>query len=115
MMDWFNTWGRAKKGDAPAMHERAFRRRGLAAWDARWHELTPEARSYFVNEVKGPARNQADHAPTYSVPREKFPPHVLEELTAAGFVKVHAARSRAAKDRVFPPAVLYDFAARSAC
>ena len=63
MIDWFGTWGRAKKGDAPAMHERAFRRRGLAAWDARWHELTPEARSSFVNEVKGPARNQADHAP----------------------------------------------------
>ena len=46
------------------------------------------------------------------MPREKFPPDVLEELIAAGFVKVHAARSRAAKDRVFPPAALYDFAAR---
>jgi hypothetical protein len=108
----FGSWDRTKKGAVPAVDQRAYARRGLATWDARWHELTPEARSTFINVVKGPARNQADHAPTYSVAKDKFPPRALEELTAAGFVQILAARSRASADRVFAPAKLYDFAAR---
>src|SRR5438309_8159495 len=94
----FGSWDRTKTGAVPAVNERAYVRRGLAAWDARWHELTPEARSTFVNVVKGPARNQADHAPTYSVAKDKFPTRALEELTAAGFVQILAARSRASAD-----------------
>jgi hypothetical protein len=84
----YGSWVREAERELSNLHERAFRREGLAAWDARWHELTPEARSYFVNEVKGPAKNQADHAPSYTVAATKFPAHVLEELTAAGFIKV---------------------------
>jgi hypothetical protein len=43
---------------------------------------------------------------------DKFPPHVLKELTGAGFVEVQAARSRAFTDRVVACAGVYDFAAR---
>src|SRR5262245_47521244 len=109
-MSWYGSWGREKTRDGE-LHERAFRRGGLAEWDAKWHGLTPRARSAFLDTVKGPARNQADHAPTYTVPRNRFPPDALDEL-AAGFVKIHPARSRKAADRVFAPASLYDFAAR---
>jgi Helicase conserved C-terminal domain len=111
-MSWYGTWGRGNTREIGAFHERAYGREGLAEWDVKWHGLTPQARSAFVNTVKGPARNQADHAPTYSVPRDKFGPHVLEELTAAGFVGVLPARSKTSTDRVFAPARLYDFAAR---
>jgi hypothetical protein len=86
----------------------------LAAWDARWHDLTPQARSYVIDVLKGPSRNQADHAPTYTLSKDKLPPDVLAELLAAGFVKVLPARSttRASTDRVFVPAELFDFATR---
>lgn len=113
MSNRYGYWSPRKASDGADLHERAFRRQGLADWDARWHELTPEARSAFVkNIVKGPARNQADHAPTYTVPVDRFPPRVLEELTAAGFIKVQPGQSRSSAGRAFPPAVLYDFAAR---
>jgi hypothetical protein len=112
--DWYGAARRATERGNPAAHERAFARRGLAAWDARWHELTPKARAYFIDPLKGPSRNQADHAPTYTLSKDKVPPDVLAELLAAGFVKVQPARSttRASTDRVFVPAELLDFATR---
>jgi hypothetical protein len=112
MDDWFGTMRQAKDREDPAVHERAFRRKDLATWEARWHGLTPPARSYFIDVLKGPARNQADHAPTYTLSKDKLPRGILEELSAAGFVKVQPARTRNSTERVFVPAELFDFATR---
>lgn len=114
MDDWYGHWGPATERGSPAVHEKAYRRQKLAAWDARWHGLTPPARSFFIDAIKGPARTQADHAPTYSLSKDKVPSGILDELLAAGFVKVQPARSgaRTSTDRVFAPAELFDFATR---
>ena len=77
MSSWYETWRQGNAREIGAFYERAYRREGLAEWDVKWHGLTPQARSAFVNTVKGPARNQADHAPTYTVSKDKFPPDVL--------------------------------------
>ena len=111
-MSWYGASSRRDLRESGEFHERAFRRADLAAWDAKWHTLTPQARSIFVDTLKGPARNQADHAPTYSVAKDRLPPDALDELIAAGFVKLLPARSRNSAERVFAPAILYDFAAR---
>ena len=113
-MSGYGSWGVPKGREAGDFHERAFRRKGLAEWDAKWHALSPGARTVFVNTLKGPARNQADHAPTpaYTVPKDGLPAAVVEELTAAGFVGVLPARSKKGSDRVFARARVYDFAAR---
>ena len=47
-----------------------------------------------------------------SVSIDKFPPHILKELTDGGFVEVQLARSRAFTDRVIACDGVYDFAAR---
>ena len=41
-----------------------------------------------------------------------FPPHILKELTTAGFVEVQLAKSQAYTDRVIACSGLYDFATR---
>jgi hypothetical protein len=112
MDNWFGSSSRARERGSPIVHERAFGRQKLAAWDARWHDLTPQARSYFIDVLKGPARNQADHAPTYTVSKDKLPSAVLAELLAGGFVKLQPGRTRTSADRVFVPAELFDFATR---
>ena len=106
-------------GEGEETRESCLRREGLpasrplAAWDAKWHGLSPQARSTFLAEVKGPARNQADHAPSYSVSASQAPAPVLEELTAAGFVEVRPPETGATtRSRLRPRRQLYDFAAR---
>ena len=54
----YGYWERAKDREARAFYEKAFRRKGLAEWDARWHRLSPEVRRAFLDEVKGPVRSQ---------------------------------------------------------
>ena len=105
-------WDRVKERDLRAFDEKSYQRKGLAAWDARWHELSVPARSTFLEEVKGPAKAQKSTSMPPSVSISKFPPDVLKELTAAGFVEVQPARSRAFTDRVIAPDALYDFASR---
>jgi Helicase conserved C-terminal domain len=108
----FDYWGRAKERENRAVDEKAYRRRPLADWDARWHALSTQARSTFLSEVKGPSKNQADHAPSYSVSASRIPAPVLDELTAAGFAAVLEPKTGASTRRVIAPGALYDFAAR---
>jgi hypothetical protein len=108
----YGYWGREKQRETRAVDEKAYRRQDLAPWDARWHELSVQARSFFVTEVKGPAKPQKPASQPPSVSVDAFPPHILKELTDAGFIEVQPARSRAFGDRVIAPAVLYDFASR---
>ena len=69
----FDYWGRAKERENRAVDEKAYRRRPLADWDARWHALSTQARSTFLSEVKGPSKNQDDHASSYSVSASRIP------------------------------------------
>jgi hypothetical protein len=108
----FDYWGRAKDRENRAVDEKAYRRRPLAPWDAKWHGLSTQARSYFLAEVKGPSKNQADHAPSYTVSASRIPAPVLDELTAAGFVAVLEPKTGATTRRVSAPGEIYDFAAR---
>lgn len=108
----YRTWGRVNEREPRAFSEKAYRRQSLPAWDASWHALSVQARYFFLNEVKGPVKKQAVFSQQPSVSVGKFPPHVLKELTGAGFVEVQAARSRAFTDRVVTCDGVYDFAAR---
>jgi hypothetical protein len=108
----YRTWGRVNGRETRAFSEKAYRRQPLAAWDARWHALSTQARYFFLNEVKGPVKKQAAYSQQPSVSADRFPPHVLKELTGAGFVEVQTARSRAFTDRVVACDGAYDFAAR---
>ena len=108
----YRTWGRVNERETRAFSEKAYRRQPLPAWDARWHALSIQARSFFLNEVKSPVKKQVAYSQQPSVSADRFPPHILKELTGAGFVEVQAARSRAFTDRVVACDGVYDFAAR---
>jgi len=94
-----------------AFDEKAYRRAALATWDAKWHGLSVQARYFFLNVVKGPFKDRAYSNPI-SVAVDKFPPRILTELTAAGFVEVQPPTSSTATDRVIACQGVYDFAVR---
>lgn len=111
----YSIWGPSKAKDNRRFHEKAFRRGGQAAWDARWHSLSVEARAAFLDDVKGPARSRSmdrGSAVQPSVPIAKFAPRVLDELTTAGFVVVRGSRMITPADRVFAVEDTVDFASR---
>jgi hypothetical protein len=108
----YGYWGPLKEREPRGFDERAYRRQALAPWDAKWHELSGQARYFFLNVVKGPAKRQNDDSAPPSVAIDRFPHHIVEELTAAGFVAVQAARSQASTERVIASDKIYDFAAR---
>src|SRR3954464_7315179 len=108
----YGYWGLVKEREPRAFDERAYRRQALATWDAKWHGLSVQARYVFLNVVKGPAKKQKVDSVPPSVAIDKFPPPILKELAAAGFVAVQPARSRAFTDRVIACDEIYDFAAR---
>src|SRR5438034_10326009 len=96
----YGSWGWVKEREPRPFDERAYRRQALAAWDAKWHGLSVQARYVFLNVVKGPAKKQNVHSAPPSVAIDKFPPHVFKELVAAGFVAVQPARSLTSLSRV---------------
>lgn len=107
----YGGWDGPKGREARAFHEKAFLRKGLADWDARWHGLSAGARLAFFDEVKGPVRPQTGRAVQPSVGADKFPARTLEELVGAGFVTVGPGK-KAGPERVAAVEGLYDFAAR---
>ena len=48
-----------------AFHDKAYERGKLAKWDARWHELSPQARVALLNDVKGRLRTKVTAIPAY--------------------------------------------------
>src|SRR5262245_52908359 len=83
----YSFWGRPRPVREPRRpHEKSYRRDPLADWDAKWQALSPQARSSFLLDVKGPARPESMSQP--SVSAESIPPAVLDELVDAGFVEV---------------------------
>jgi hypothetical protein len=107
----YGLWGRTKP-EPGEFYEKAYRRQTLADWDTKWLELSVQARYFFLNEVKGPAKSQPAQSTAPSVATDKFPLHILNELTAAGFIEVRRAKSRGFTDRVVACNGLYDFMAR---
>jgi hypothetical protein len=108
----YGSWGWRGRGAAKesrAAHERSFRRDQLPAWDAKWQGLSPGARRAFLDEIKGPAKPEAQAQP--SIAADKLDPRELDELAAAGFVEVRPAGKGPAL-RVFAAPATSDFAAR---
>ena len=108
----YRNWMKPKAREVRAVHEKAYRRQPQAAWDVVWHGLSAQARTYFLAEVKGPSKDQADHAPSYTVSASRIPASILDELTTAGLVAVLAPKIGASTRRVLARGEIYDFAAR---
>jgi hypothetical protein len=93
------SWGSVRDFEGSDFHEKAFRRRDLPAWDARWHKLTPQARSHFLSSAKFPSRDWTGRPAPPRVPPDQLPPGELKELVEAGFVVAEAAQSRGSSYR----------------
>ena len=95
-----------------AFSETAKQHVGLRTWEARWHDLSVHARDVFLTVVKGPPKNTLMYPSQLSVSLDKFPPHILKELTDAGFVEVKTSKAKVSAERVYATAGLHDFATR---
>jgi Helicase conserved C-terminal domain len=100
-------------GEPREFFEKAFRRDSLPVWDARWQGLSVPARRFFLDVVKLPGRDRSTYSDPASVPRDKFPPDVLDELSGSGFVEIRRARFSTDVDRVLAGAGVDDFAWRA--
>ena len=105
-------WNQWDGGEPRDFYERAYRRRSLAAWDARWQQLTVPARYSFLHVVKLPQKDPAPYGDPPSSPREDFSPDVLAELIAAGFARIERRRPGQTTDRVLAGTAISDFAWR---
>ena len=111
-MSRYALWSRQNKREERDFHEKAFRREGLAEWDARWHKLSIEARLAVLNDLKLPPKSQGPGSVRPSVSVESIVPQTLEELVAAGFVEIGSSRMIGPRDRVFLLDAAIDFVAR---
>ena len=108
----YQFWRGGRTFEQREFHERVYRRQLLAAWDAKWHGLSPQARRIFLHEVKIPDKNLIGHAAPPSVSIDIFPPSILKELTDAGFVAVKREGGQTLADRVVARDASYEFASR---
>ncbi len=106
------SWDGPAGGKADSLHELVRRREGMAEWETRWRRLSRAARETFLDVMRGPARNQSDHAPSLFVPDGRIPSDTLDELTSAGFARVLEPHIGAKVRRVIAPASVYNFAHR---
>src|ERR1700678_728551 len=91
----YGMWDRQKRHVMRSLAGKDDDRKSLRAWEARWHELSVQARDVFLNVVKGPPRNAVMYPSQLSVKVDKFPPHILQELKDAGFVEVKSSNAKA--------------------
>src|SRR4051812_11344059 len=108
----FNLWGSPRAVEDRAFHEKAFRREGLAAWDARWHALSPRARGAYLYEIKGATLGAQQGRTRASVPVSTLAPDVVRELVEAGLVELGSATLLGPRDQVLPVKAAADFATR---
>ncbi len=94
--------------DARAEHEKAWKRAEATAWDGKWHALSTEARRVFLDQIKPTVKAGAVQS---STPSDRLNAKVVDELAAAGFVKVDPPVLKK-PGRVFPSDRTFDFAAR---
>jgi hypothetical protein len=107
----YRAWLRVQDSELRNFDEKAYRRETLAGWDAKWHGLSAQARYFFLNDVKGPVKDPVHPNPP-TVSADMFPPRILTELSAAGFVEMQPATAGAFSKRVVAPHAVYDFATR---
>jgi hypothetical protein len=108
----FNLWGSPRASERRAFHEKAFRREGLAAWDARWHALSLRARDAYLYEVKGATHGARQSGTRASVPVRALAPDVVRELVEAGLVELGSATLLGPRDQLLPVKAAADFATR---
>lgn len=108
----FGIWGTSRSGAIKevAPHEKLYRRDQLPEWDAKWQRLSTEARRAYVEQLKGPARADAQNQP--SVAADTVDAKVLDELVAAGFVEVRPSSGKNRPARVFGVQATHDFGLR---
>src|SRR5262245_47801385 len=75
-----------RHAETTAFHDKAWRRADVAAWDARWHHLSPAARRFVLDALKT--------GPYHGGDRPVNPPTAadgatLAELVREGFVGRH--------------------------
>ena len=98
-----------RKRDPRADHEKGWRRAQATAWDEKWQALSIAARQAYLTEIKAPVKEGSYTQP--STPADKIPARVVEELTAAGFIKVEPATGRKSA-RIISLSAAYDFSSR---
>ena len=98
-----------KPADPRSEHQKSWRREKATAWDEKWQALSAEARNAYLFQVKAPTKEGSYTQP--STLADKIPAGVLEELTAAGFVKVEPGFGRRSA-KVIALASAYDFSTR---
>ena len=103
-------WDQWNGGEPRDFYERNYRRQSLAAWDARWQQLTVPARYSFLHVVKLPHKDPAPYGDPPSTPKEDFPTRVLDELIAAGFARIERRKPGQTTDRVLAGTGTSDFA-----
>ncbi len=108
----YRSWTGRNDFEPRNFYERAFLRRSLPTWDAKWHGLSVAARHVFLREVKIHDGNPMGFSTRPSASIDAFPGFVLEELAAAGLVEVKGKDSGALPDRVFARDASRDFATR---
>ena len=111
-MSRYSLWNKPRSWEERAFHEKAFRFKDMARWDAKWHTLSPQARLAYLKDVKGPQQAQGPNQKRPSVKADRFAASVLEELLAAGFVELGDSGSAGPRDRVFAVVAASDFATR---
>ena len=111
-MSRYSLWNEPRSWEQRAFHEKAFRFKDMARWDAKWHTLSPRARLAYLKDVKVPRRAQGPNQKRPSVKADRFAASVLEELQAAGFVEIGDSGSGGLRDRVFAVVAATDFATR---
>ena len=101
-----------KKLDERAFCDKAYRRQGMAGWEAKWHDLSIRARDAFLHVVKGPVKTSGINSNRPTVSIKKLPAGILRELTDSGFVEARPATSKVSGERVRATDGVNDFAAR---
>jgi hypothetical protein len=107
-MSYFNQFWQ-KPRDAGAEHDKAWKRTRALAWDEKWHALSRQARDAYLNQIKPPTKEGSYTQSSTMV--EKVPAEALNELVAAGFVRVDPARGRRSA-KVIPLSTAFDFSSR---
>jgi len=112
LMSRYSLWTKPRYLEEHAFHEKAFRYKDMARWDARWHTLSPQARLAYLKEVKVPQAAQGPNQKRPSVRADRFAAGVLEGLLAAGFVELGDSGAGGSRDRVFAVVDATDFMTR---
>ena len=107
-MSYFKPYWQTSR-DPRAEHEKAWRRAQATAWDEKWRALSIAARQAYLTDIKAPSK-EGSYTQPFTL-ADRIPARVVEELTAAGLVKVEPASGKKSA-RIMPLSAAYDFSTR---